>query len=126
MALKRLLHRREFLAAADKGRRFRTKAMTVQVRDTAAGDGVRVGLTASRHVGGATKRNRIRRRLRAAAGIVFSDMVGLDADIVLVARAEAIGEPFARLVADLKDAPAKARPHQVRPRQSRPNSTPSR
>ncbi len=84
MALKRLLHRREFLAAADKGRRFRTKAMTVQVLDRPAGEGVRIGLTASRHAGAATKRNRIRRRLRAAAEIAYANAAPVDADIVLV------------------------------------------
>ena len=114
MSLTRLLRRQEFLAAADKGRRFRTRAMTVQVLDRADGQGVRIGLTASRHVGKATKRNRIRRRLRAAAELAYGDGAGPHADLVLVARTEAISEPFAGLVADLKTAPDRARAHSPR------------
>ena len=70
MRLARLTQRKEFLAAAEHGRRFRSSSFTVQVRDAAAEEGrdsLRLGLTASRKTGNAVKRNRIRRRLRAAA-----------------------------------------------------------
>ena len=75
MRLARLTQRKEFLAAAEHGRRFRSPAFMAQVRDAApdeqrrGGEPVtlRLGLTASRKTGNAVKRNRIRRRLRAAA-----------------------------------------------------------
>jgi len=70
--LSRLKQRKDFLAAAAHGRRFRSSAFSAQVRDAApeeGQDGLRLGLTASRKTGNSVKRNRIRRRLRAAAAI---------------------------------------------------------
>ena len=68
--LGRLTKRPEFLAAA-AGRRFHTERMTLQgrLRDTDAPDGagLRFGFTVTKKVGHATERNRIKRRLRAAA-----------------------------------------------------------
>lgn len=107
--LPKLTKRAEFQAAAGDGRRFRSSCMTVQVLDRDPdGVAVRLGLTASRKVGHATKRNRIRRRLRAAAHDAF---VGEDvpADVVAVARAEAISAPYAELVSALRNALTKAR-----------------
>ncbi len=118
MRLARLTQRKEFLAAAEHGRRFRSSTFTVQVRDVAPQDGregedirgLRLGLTASRKTGNAVKRNRIRRRLRAAAAKALSDQTGRACDVVVVARAEVLGAAFERLVADLSVAIDRAKP----------------
>lgn len=107
--LKKLTKRVEFQAAAGDGRRFRSSSMTVQVLDRAADEmGVRIGLTASRKVGLATKRSRVKRRLRSAAREAF-DGVTASADVVAVARTEVISAPYAELVSDLRNALTKAR-----------------
>lgn len=108
--LKRLTKRSQFQAAAGSGRRFRSPALTVQVLDRAEGEpGVRIGVTASRHVGGAVERNRIRRRLRAAAREAYAAETAA-VDVVLVARPEAISENYLALVRTAADAITRAKP----------------
>jgi len=117
MRLARLTQRKEFLAAADKGRRFRSPAFTAQVRDTLPEEergGLRLGLTASRKTGNAVKRNRIRRRLRAAAAQALRDHAARPCDIVVVARPEVLSAEFQTLVADLSIAIDRARPQKPR------------
>jgi len=69
---RRLIKRRDFLAAAS-GRRFHSERMTVQgrLRDDETG-GMRVGFTLTKRVGNAVERNRIKRRLRAAVRLLGS------------------------------------------------------
>lgn len=65
---------------------------------------IRIGFTASRKIGTAVKRNRARRRLKAAAQSVLP-LYGLAGnDYVLVARRETLTRPFAGLLEDLKSA----------------------
>jgi ribonuclease P protein component len=102
----RLTRRAEFLAAAG-GRRFRTPRMTVMAIQRAAEDehgGVRIGFTVTRKVGHASERNRIRRRLRAAAAAAAPGWPVANFDVVVVARREAIGAAFQELVTDLTRA----------------------
>ena len=113
MRLARLTQRKQFLAAAEHGRRFRSSAFSVQVRDASEDEAraeLRLGLTASRKVGNAVKRNRIRRRLRAAAGIALASQAGTPCDVVIVARPETLSAPFATLVSELSVAVKRARP----------------
>jgi ribonuclease P protein component len=115
MRLARLTQRKQFLAAADHGRRFRSSAFTVQVRDAAGDearepDGLRLGLTASRKVGNAVKRNRIRRRLRVAAAEALAAQVDRRCDVVIVARPETLTADFHMLVSELAIAIDRARP----------------
>ncbi len=132
MRLARLTQRKQFLAAADRGRRFRSSAFTVQVLDgpqRAAGeqpepDGLRLGLTASRKVGNAVIRNRIRRRLRAAAEKAFEAQSGRPCDIVVVARPETLTADFDMLVSELAVAVDRARP-QGQGRRPRPAAGPA-
>ena len=65
---------------------------------------IRVGITASRKVGGAVDRNRARRRLRALIARVFHDAAAPDMDYVVVARRATISRPFADLISDLEQA----------------------
>ena len=117
MRLARLTQRKEFLAAADHGRRFRSSTFLVQVRDAAPEeerDGLKVGLTASRKTGNAVKRNRIRRRLREAAKQALASQTGRPCDVVIVARSDVLGAAFRTLVADLSIAIDRAKPHKPR------------
>ncbi len=68
---------------------------------------IRVGVTASRKVGGAVIRNRSKRRLRALAREVLARAGRSGTDYVLVARAATVERPFRALVADLEGALAR-------------------
>lgn len=61
----------------------------------------RLGLTASRKVGGAVTRNRARRRLRALAAEVLPSRAAVGHDYVLIARATTATRPWAVLRDDL-------------------------
>lgn len=65
---------------------------------------VRLGLTVTRKIGGAVIRNRIRRRLRAAAREVFPENAEAGTDYVLVARKAAYDRNYAALLDDMKRA----------------------
>src|SRR5271170_1265367 len=65
---------------------------------------VRVGFTASRRVGNAVKRNRAKRRLRAAVDAVLPQRGKTGTDYVLIARAAIGGRAYADLLADLEGA----------------------
>lgn len=108
----RLRRRADYLAAA-KGRRHHSPRMSLQAAErTAPGpsEAPRFGLTVSRKVGNAVKRNRVKRRLRAALRLLAAPVQGQDApalgqprfDYVVVARSEAIGAPFESLLDDLR------------------------
>ena len=62
-----------------------------------------LGLTVTKKTGNSPQRNRIRRRLRAAARACGSEFLPQH-DYVLVGRREALSEPFAKIVADLSSA----------------------
>jgi ribonuclease P protein component len=110
MRLARLTQRKDFLAAAEHGRRFRSSAFTVQVLDKPGQDVLRLGLTASRKTGNAVVRNRIRRRLRAAAALALAEQIGKPCDLVIVARPETVQADFTAMIADLSVAFDRARP----------------
>jgi ribonuclease P protein component len=108
----RLTKRSEFVAAAS-GRRFHTERMTVQglVRpsDTGSQDllpSLRVGFTVTKRAGHATERNRMRRRLRAAALEALGPRSDVPADLVVIARRPVLTAEFRSLVADLERAVA--------------------
>jgi ribonuclease P protein component len=62
----------------------------------------RIGLTASKKIGNAVRRNRARRRLRAAASLVLPTEAAIGRDYVLVARADTVTRPWLDLLADLR------------------------
>jgi ribonuclease P protein component len=124
MRIKHLLKRSSFLAAAEHGRRFRSRTFTVQVlaRQDSVSTSMRLGLTASRKTGNAVERNRIRRRLRAAAEQAFTPLDLTATDIVIIARREVLSEPFEKLVSELAEAPRRAK-SRVSKTPSKPQST---
>ncbi len=103
-SLRRLHKRAQFLNAA-KGRRAGRTGFSLQAIEVQA-DAPGIGLTVTKKVGNAPQRNRIKRRLRAAAracDVLFQPQH----DYVLVGRREALALPFQKVVADLSSAIAK-------------------
>ncbi len=74
-------------------------------RDREDGDAAaRVGFTVTRKLGGAVRRNRIKRRLRAAAREVFPAHAAPGMDYALIARQKAYDRRFTDLLDDMKRA----------------------
>lgn len=100
--------RAEYLRVAATRRRYAAPGVVVQVYCRPSGtpgeDEVRYGITASRRVGKAVVRNRVRRRLRAAAEQVLPAMAAPGHDYVLVGRQATSGRAFVDLIGDLKMA----------------------
>lgn len=67
-------------------------------------DEARVGLTVTKKLGGAVVRNRIRRRLRAAAREVFPAHAKPGVDYVLIARPPALTRNYRSLLDDMERA----------------------
>ena len=113
-ALDRLKKRSEFLAVAAANRRWTTPGLVLQARpylltsddkaDTPPAAGLRVGFTATKKIGNAVKRNRARRRLRAAVDAVLKGADATAADLVVVARQGTIERPYVDLKNDLAAA----------------------
>jgi len=104
--IERMKRRADFLRA-QKFRRQYTPGLTLESCPTpqdAAQAGCRVGFTASRKVGSAVKRNRAKRRLRAAAASILPLLGREGHDYVLVAKVATLSRPYAALVADLTKA----------------------
>jgi ribonuclease P protein component len=123
----RLTKRAEFLAAA-AGRRFHTERMTLQgrLREPAPDDknGLRFGFTVTKRVGHATERNRIRRRLRAAAREAGAEHAARRLDVVVIGRRAAISAPYGLLVEDIgRGLRAVAKPKDFPTRPALPMST---
>ncbi len=109
----RLLRRREFLAARQKGKGFAegplaaswTSREPLPTRPGMPPAVARVGLTVSSQVGGAVVRNRVKRRLREA---VRRELASLPAvDLVIVARASAVEAGVEEMRAWLRRAVAR-------------------
>ena len=102
-----LRRRREFVALAEKGRKWVAPGLILQAgsggRDKTSPP-IRYGLTASGKIGNAVKRNRARRRLRALAFDVLPKHAASGHDYVLIARASTITRAFADLRGDLVEA----------------------
>ena len=100
----RLTKRPEFLAAA-AGRRFHTERLTLQgrVRESAPDGfpGLCFGFTVTKKVGHATERNRIKRRLRAAAHEAGAGHAHQPVDVVVIGRRDALSADYGLLVEDI-------------------------
>jgi len=82
----------------------REKVADIAVNDRDESHRIRVGLTVTRKLGNAVRRNRIKRRLRAAVRQILSEQVLMSGDYVLIARSAAFDRPFDQVLADLRRA----------------------
>jgi ribonuclease P protein component len=106
--VRKLTKRSEFLAA-NSGVRVPMPAFVLIVRPRQ--DDVRVagyGITATKKLGGAVVRNRVKRRFRAIVRGVFPAHALAGADHVLIGRADALTMDHAKLTADVAKALGKA------------------
>jgi ribonuclease P protein component len=101
-----LKRRPEFLSVRG-GARWATPVFVVEGRrrtGAVSDETPRFGFTVSKQVGGAVERNRIKRRLKAAARDVLLGHAWPNYDYVLIARRPALDADFAVLVANLAEA----------------------
>lgn len=100
--LGRLKKRSDFLRAGDKGQRWVSASMVVQIIPN-DGLGRRFGITATKRLSKrAVDRNRVKRRLRAAACEILPQAMPDHHDVVLVGRAAALDNSFDDLRGDLR------------------------
>jgi len=76
---------------------------------------VRIGFTATKKLGNAVTRNRVKRRLRAAADLVAPQHAKIGHDYVLIGRAKTAKTPFDTLLQDLERALERAHDALLRP-----------
>ena len=124
--LRRLRRRSQFLRAA-RGNRAGRSAVGLQVI-AAEDEFPGVGFTVTKKVGNSPERNRMKRRLRAAAAACAGDFRP-GHDYVLLARREALSRPFAKMITDLSGLIARvhdadADDNRIRPGRGQRNSTP--
>jgi ribonuclease P protein component len=93
-----LRKRAQFLAAASSNQRWVTPGVIVQLNKSS---GFGYGLTATRKIGNAVKRNRARRRLRALVLEILPYHAASHYDYVLIARATTATRPYDELRKDL-------------------------
>ena len=101
----RVLRRADYLDAYARARSFRRRVAHVFVleRENATLP-TRIGITATRKIGGAVVRNRAKRRLRAAAQAILPQLGKPGLDYVLIARNGAPTRAWPRLLDDVKTA----------------------
>lgn len=99
-----LRQRADFLRVQKIGRKWIAQSVILQAagnEDLASGT-MRMGLTVSKKTSpSAVKRNRIRRRLRAAARDVLPEAARCGFDYVLIGRVETAGKPYEDLKKDI-------------------------
>jgi ribonuclease P protein component len=101
--MERLKRRADFLAAAG-GTSVPAAAFVLQARTRGDEAPARVGFTVSKKVGGATERNRVRRRLREVVRLSAAERLTAGTDYVLIGRRPALDLPFDRLLEDFAGA----------------------
>ena len=101
--MERLKRRQDFVAAA-KASYAAMPGMVVQARDRKDEGHARVGFTATKKLGNAVVRNRIKRRLREIARLRLAGMAHPGYDYVLIGRGTSLTRPFAELEKDLNSA----------------------
>ena len=101
--MERLKRRQDFVAAA-KGAYAAMPGMVVQARHRNDTGAPRVGFTATKKLGNAVIRNRIKRRLREIARLKLGALALCGHDYVLIGRGLSLERPFADLEKDLNTA----------------------
>ncbi len=103
-------HRADFVAAAACNRKFVKPSVVIQCRERPLDapfihpEAIRAGFTATRKLGGAVIRNRVKRRLRAAAAELLPILGVKGRDYVFIGRPQALLVSFDDLIRDIKHA----------------------
>ncbi|MEQ1755293.1 MAG: ribonuclease P protein component [Micropepsaceae bacterium] len=114
--MSRLLKRADFLRLA-KGRRYSTAGLVLQMHPApVSAEGIRLGFTATKKLGNAVVRNRVKRRLRELARQVMPLFAQAGCDYVLIGREATASRLFPALLEDLKLALSKV--HAGRPKKA--------
>ena len=98
----KLKRRAEFLAVAGKGRKAPSPGLVLQALQRDDGAPARLGFTVTKKVGNAVRRNRTKRRLRAAAREVLAERAVQGVDLVLIGRDGTAARPFEALKGDFR------------------------
>jgi ribonuclease P protein component len=101
--MERLKRRQDFIAAA-KAQYAAMSGMVVQARDRDDEAPPRIGFTATKKLGNAVVRNRVKRRLREIARLKLAERALPGHDYVLIGRAASLDRPFGELENDLNSA----------------------
>lgn len=121
--------RRDFVAAANDGVKIGGPLVALQMNDRgAAGETPRVGFTATKRVGGAVERSRMKRRLREAARQALDGDAKAGCDYVLIARRAVLDATFDRLLREVAQAVKRAHgraggQHRAAPAPGRPRES---
>lgn len=99
----RLLRRGDFERVYKQGRRHFAAHVTVFYLGREEGDGLRVGFTVSRALGGAVARNRMKRRLREAVRL-SRPAQGPPADVVINPKKSVLKAEFEDLLSEVSGA----------------------
>jgi ribonuclease P protein component len=109
--LVRLKKRSEFLSVASARLSQVTPGLILQCRkhslkeiQSCRSTSLRLGFTVSKKVGNAVIRNRVKRRLRAAAQAILPAQASPHLDLVIIGRQNTLHRSFPDLLADLKKA----------------------
>jgi ribonuclease P protein component len=117
--MERLKRRQDFVAAA-RAKYCAMPGMVVQARDRKDDAAPRVGFTATKKLGNAVVRNRVKRRLRELARQHLSAVALPGHDYVLIGRQPAFGRAYADLEKDFTSA-LKRLHHPRRPGEKDPS-----
>jgi len=99
----RLRKRHEFERAYQQGRRVRMTTFTMYAYPRRDDQPTRIGIVAGRRFDTHVRRNRARRRLRAACHALLPQLPG-GYDLVLVAHPSALDAPFGKIRRELATA----------------------
>ncbi len=99
----RLLRHADFERVYKQGRRHFSTHMTVFYLGRAEGEGLRVGFTVGRVLGGSVERNRMKRRLRESVRL-SRPAAGVDADVVINPKKSLRTAEFSELLVEVSRA----------------------
>ncbi len=118
ISLTRLKKRSEFLRVASARLKRVTPGLILQGRkhtlkeiESSKIETLRLGFTVSKKVGNAVVRNRVKRRLKAAAQAILPIKAPTHVDLVIIGRQNTLKRPFPDLLADLENALGKLQLH---------------
>ena len=102
--LRTLPHAWQFRRCYDSGKKLVAKHAVIFIHQAETRDGVRVGVVASRKVGGAVKRNRAKRLLRHASRRIAPRWIDRHIWVVLVAKASIVEARAVEIEDDIERA----------------------